>query len=195
MAALWIGVAVVLVAIAVIVIQSGYWYWKVVQIERKSPYPIEVWQEFAASLIEPDRTTMFALIHKGRYPLGALIRCAHWFQDRQRQLANVRRVKGAPIVPAKPGVYVLESQQRYKIGKSTNVRARVYTIQTTSPYPVSIVCVFWTHNVDHVERTLHERFARKRLAREWFSLTSNDVKLLKEAAKNPAAIGAEELEQ
>lgn len=184
---------IVAAGLAYVFIQVAYWLWKVRQIERTRVAPIEVWQEFAAQLDEPDRTQMFALIHQGRYPLGAVIRMAYWARDRNKPAvaAPVRYPAGKSI---KPGVYLLHCQGRYKIGMSTTgVRSRVSAIQTASPYPVELVCVIWTYSPAELERALHKRFASKRISGEWFDLSADDVDYLKEAARNPAALAAEEV--
>lgn len=171
--------------VAYVGIETGYWLWRVRRLERMSPVPIETWQSFAASLDEPHRTQMFALIHEGRYPLGAVMQLAFWIKG--RRIASFARVatgkQSFRSLHDRPGVYVLACEERYKIGCSSKVRNRVHTIQTCNPFPIVVACVFYTEDYEQLEHRLHARFAMKRVSREWFALSKNDVRTLASEAE------------
>lgn len=184
----WIFALFMVSLVLYLFIPTMYWMWKVRKLERYTPLPIEVWQSFAAELPEPDRTQMFALIHQGRYPLGAVMRMAFWLQAKQKQRAvmvprrsNKYRFSG---VKDKPGVYVLENQGYYKIGCSSSMRNRIHSIQTTNPTPVSVVCLFYTEDYQQLETELHLRYGARRINREWFALLERDVQRLIVEARN-----------
>ncbi len=62
---------------------------------------------------------------------------------------------------------------RVKIGKSTNVKARLRDLQTAAPDPLAIL---GTIPGDR-EEELHARFAKVRLRGEWFRLTRDILKV------------------
>ena len=68
-----------------------------------------------------------------------------------------------------PGfIYVIESNGRYKIGKSKHIEGRLKTAQTWLPDMTLIgLKPFW--GVSYHERQLHTGFSRYWYAREWFN--------------------------
>lgn len=97
-----------------------------------------------------------------------------------------------PRTPAKPykpqrsewthpdKVYLLKAGPAYKIGIASDVKKRVYELQTGCPYPVEILGQ-WDHGeAFRLEQQLHSMFASKRLAGEWFALTEQDVETIRD---------------
>ncbi len=67
---------------------------------------------------------------------------------------------------------------RVKIGRSVNISRRISNLQTGNPNKLALMGEIRTQGIPEdkiVERALHERYVRKRLLREWFSLDVNDV--------------------
>lgn len=87
--------------------------------------------------------------------------------------------------PMIPGfVYLLQSPTgAYKIGKTKTPNDRLRTFSVKMPFEVAYVCVIETLDMNGLERSLHLRFAEKRLNGEWFSLTDADVEYIKGLAK------------
>lgn len=83
--------------------------------------------------------------------------------------------------PSKPGfVYLLISGGRYKIGRTSGrLQVRIAQIQRVTPWHIELVTKIKTKDPQRVEADLHERFAAKRLAGEWFDLTPGDVAYIK----------------
>jgi|SRR5579859_2725410 len=78
------------------------------------------------------------------------------------------------------GVYLIKSSDaHYKIGQSTNVRARLNELQGASPLKLSLEYVIPCANLKIGEAYLHGLFASRRLHGEWFDLTPVDVKIIK----------------
>lgn len=73
-----------------------------------------------------------------------------------------------------PGwVYVLRAEdgsRRYKIGHSRRPIARATELGTKLPFPVTLLCVVQSDDMQGLEDALHERFAESRLEGEWFEL-------------------------
>lgn len=67
----------------------------------------------------------------------------------------------------------------YKIGKSENPKYRERTLQSEKP-SISILLVI---NAD-VEKILHERYSEKRIRGEWFCLSEDDIKDIKNKYRN-----------
>ncbi len=77
--------------------------------------------------------------------------------------------------PKKGYVYLLEGGGHYKIGRAKNPHNRSETIGTQLPYPVTLIHVVECADYEDYERSLHRRFAEKRLHGEWFDLSPEDI--------------------
>lgn len=76
--------------------------------------------------------------------------------------------------PPKGFVYFvrLGSENTFKIGMTTGLpEDRLASLQTASPIPLSLHEYITTDMPKIVERDLHERFKRHRIAGEWFQIT------------------------
>jgi hypothetical protein len=73
-----------------------------------------------------------------------------------------------------PGfIYIIESNGRYKIGKTKRTKHRLKAAKTWLPDMTLIgFKPFW--GVSHHERCIHSGFARYWYAREWFSFEGDD---------------------
>lgn len=79
-------------------------------------------------------------------------------------------------------VYLLEQagDGLYKIGIAVDVGARLSMLQAGNPKEIGIVFSAECGNQARVvEAELHSRYQRKRVIREWFALTANDVAEIK----------------
>lgn len=83
-------------------------------------------------------------------------------------------------------VYVLkgEGTGTYKIGKTTNLKARQKWFELHLPFKVSNVCSIATDDCGGLEESLHERFSEKRVNGEWFKLNEEDLQHLKSLTGN-----------
>jgi hypothetical protein len=87
---------------------------------------------------------------------------------------------------SQPGyVYVMrlemstEAEQcAYKIGKSVKPVARLTQLSTKLPYPVSLLLVIRTGDMQALEQMLHARYSATRMEGEWFRLTLRDLRYL-----------------
>jgi len=68
-------------------------------------------------------------------------------------------------------VYAIGHPHDYvKIGRSSNPRDRLNTIQTASPYALWLIGQFPVNDPGHVEQQLHEHFADDHVRGEWYEL-------------------------
>lgn len=98
------------------------------------------------------------------------------------EFANV--FKSARIQPQKSqiagGVYLLKSNTgHWKIGCSKNFNDRLTTFAVKLPFQVEYEHLIYTNNRHDLERELHRHFSHKRLAGEWFDLSSEDIAYIK----------------
>lgn len=70
---------------------------------------------------------------------------------------------------------VREPLGRVKIGKAVDVQQRLSVLNTGSPYELEIVAVIPSSNMRKLENELHRKFAAKRVRREWFELSDEDI--------------------
>jgi hypothetical protein len=77
-------------------------------------------------------------------------------------------------------IYLIKDDKTgfHKIGRSANPRARERTLQAEVP---SYKLIWQSDFVDiELEKTIHNKFASKRIRGEWFNLTKDDIKYIKD---------------
>lgn len=72
-------------------------------------------------------------------------------------------------------IYIIGSEFGFKIGLATNYISRFSSIQTASPVDLELKRAFLVHNMEIVEKNLHQLFKKKHLRGEWFDLNDNDL--------------------
>ena len=79
-------------------------------------------------------------------------------------------------------IYILKaiSQPYYKIGKTIDINARLNQIQPALPFKTKLICTILSNNINKDKLFLHEKFKDKRTNGEWFDLSNEDIKLLRE---------------
>jgi hypothetical protein len=70
-----------------------------------------------------------------------------------------------------------DNTKLYKIGRSKNHSYREKTLQSEKP---TIEMILNIQTSIHVEKELHEMFKHKRIRGEWFNLTYEDLKEIKD---------------
>ena len=77
-------------------------------------------------------------------------------------------------------IYLLKSQNAYKIGRSQSIEKRIYTIQNTTPFKIKLIFKKKVRDCFQMERKLHLKFKEKRIKGEWFQLNKEDIEEIKE---------------
>jgi hypothetical protein len=85
---------------------------------------------------------------------------------RKREQEALRTLISSLQTPGDPFVYLIEFENRYKIGVSKNIPKRIKNFNTAHASPCKIVAIIKGDKV--LETELHERFATHRLNGEWF---------------------------
>jgi hypothetical protein len=72
-------------------------------------------------------------------------------------------------------VYLLKANDRYKIGRTTNMEMRFKRCIGLCPYPLDLVWTLETIDYAKIEKALHRIYKKKRVHYEWFALSESDV--------------------
>jgi len=77
-------------------------------------------------------------------------------------------------------VYVEDTSGRrfYKIGMAGSFSSRLSAHQCSSPFEVCVACAYFTGNMRHEERALHQMFSGRQVRGEWFDLSDDDLRLI-----------------
>ncbi len=67
--------------------------------------------------------------------------------------------------------FIAQNNNTIKIGYSKNIKKRINSLKTASPYPL-LLLGYIEGNMD-MEKFLHEKFKRFHLEREWFSVSED----------------------
>jgi len=81
-------------------------------------------------------------------------------------------------------IYIIKSWQYYKIWKTINIKNRISKYITENPNKIELIYSFKTKNYSKIEEELHKKFENKKHNREWFKLTKNDLKFIKNNYKD-----------
>jgi hypothetical protein len=83
-------------------------------------------------------------------------------------------------------VYIIGNvpNRLYKIGISTDVAKRLQTIQTGSPYPLTLIEVCECEDPRSVEKELHKICAQFRIQGEWFKMPQTFLGIAKRSIRH-----------
>src|ERR1700744_726898 len=85
-------------------------------------------------------------------------------------------------------VYILKTGRNlYKIGKTANLQQRLPAYPTHLPILFHLVRQYPAVNMDDLEASLHIVFQHRRVKGEWFQLTTDDLHICDNIARNYAA--------
>lgn len=76
-------------------------------------------------------------------------------------------------------VYLIRSPYGYKIGKTKRMKERSQLFSVKLPFNIEIIHYAWHEDYSRAETTLHQRYQRKRMNGEWFSLNQAEVEEIK----------------
>lgn len=72
-------------------------------------------------------------------------------------------------------LYIIKSRNLYKIGKTNSLEQRLEAIRSTNPHEVELVHSARFDKAIPIEKALHKFFKTKRVSREWFALSKEDI--------------------
>jgi hypothetical protein len=67
----------------------------------------------------------------------------------------------------------------YKIGKTSQLHARMNFFEIKLPFDVKLICAIPSEDITTLEKQLHDKYTNKRIKGEWFELTEQDVEDIK----------------
>ena len=114
--------------------------------------------------------------------IDALMAGLKWYREQMRRYYEDDMIaEFLPLLSSKrlTHIYIFKDDVRgfYKIGRSIKPKFREKTLQAEIP---SISTIFISPLTDKkTEKDLHKKFAHKRLRGEWFSLTQDDIEIIK----------------
>lgn len=95
-------------------------------------------------------------------------------------------------------VYLLRSNENYKIGIAKDVNKRIKQLQTGNPYKIELIGSYESMHASKIETTLHNQYSHEREMGEWFTLSlreeinfineceriENNIKILNDLGNN-----------
>lgn len=76
-------------------------------------------------------------------------------------------------------VYIIKSQNKYKIGKASKIKDRIKKYITENPEPIEIILTEKVSDYTNCESELHKKLSHKNYNREWFELDDSDFIIIK----------------
>ena len=78
-------------------------------------------------------------------------------------------------------IYLIQGTDGYyKIGKTSQPRKRIRRLSVVLPFDINVLHLIPTNDMSFVEKHLHEKYQHKRVRGEWFALSIDDVKEIRE---------------
>lgn len=88
-------------------------------------------------------------------------------------------------------LYLIKCQQFVKIGVANDVQNRIAQLSTGNPFKLELLAVFAFESANTVEAALHQRFLDKRKRGEWFVLSLQELRTLRNVC---LLLGGDELD-
>ena len=81
-------------------------------------------------------------------------------------------------------IYLIKCNNFYKIGHTFNLDSRLNTFQTGNPYTLEIYLAIKHPKAVEIEYYLQEIFIKKKVKREWFEFSEEDIIKIKNLIEN-----------
>ena len=81
-------------------------------------------------------------------------------------------------------IYLIKCNNFYKIGHTFNLDSRLNTFQTGNPYALEIYLAIKHPKAVEIEYYLQEIFIKKKVKREWFEFSEEDIIKIKNLIEN-----------
>jgi len=76
-------------------------------------------------------------------------------------------------------VYLLKSNNLYKIGRTTSFKSRMKKYTTENPFGIKLILQKKVDDYIGIEKKLLDKFKEKQVRGEWFKLNKGDIKEFK----------------
>lgn len=81
-------------------------------------------------------------------------------------------------------VYLLRTNNRYKIGIAKNVNQRIKQLQTGNSEEIKLIETFESEYANKIEKALHNKYSYVKKTGEWFTLSvSEEVNFINECKR------------
>lgn len=101
-----------------------------------------------------------------------------WKGQTELMVSNARKVNSK----ARPDGFLyfikLKGFDIYKIGVTSNLKRRLYDIDSNSPFGVKLIDSFFFKNVYEMEEMIHDNLKGNNLRKEWFKIDSDYLKVI-----------------
>lgn len=101
-----------------------------------------------------------------------------WKGQTELMVNNARKVNSK----ARPDGFLyfikLKGFDIYKIGVTSNLKRRLYDIDSKSPFCVKLIDSFFFKNVYEMEEMIHDNLKGNNVRKEWFKLDSDYLKVI-----------------
>lgn len=77
-----------------------------------------------------------------------------------------------------PEIYIIKCEQYYKIGISYDAYKRLKSLETSNPFPLTLLYHLEVKDASKLEAQIHSRFKKKNVKGEWFELNNLELKFI-----------------
>lgn len=154
--------------------------------DQLQPYEAEIVKETQQASLN---AYLAQIIYKTKqtYPeanAGEILQLARQMfqQDNENIPTNQDHLSTAELRDKSGYVYILNEINgvHYKIGRTKNPSDRLRTFEIKLPFEIEYDLLIQTNDMYDLEKTLHTRFADKRVDGEWFKLTTVDLQQIQD---------------
>ncbi len=101
-----------------------------------------------------------------------------WKGQTELMVSNARKVNSKAIPDGFLYFIKLKGFDIYKIGVTSNLKRRLYDIDSNSPFGVKLIDSFFFKNVYEMEEMIHDNLKGNNVRKEWFKLDSDYLKVI-----------------
>jgi hypothetical protein len=103
-----------------------------------------------------------------------------WRIEMEEVNKECKERKSLGLKPKQKGyIYLIKSQNLYKIGRAKNIDSRIKKYITENPYEIEVIFKVFVDDYFSEEEKLLKMFESRWIRGEWFSLNDEDVELIK----------------
>ena len=112
------------------------------------------------------------------YDIEHLKKNTFWKGQTELMVSNARKVNSKAIPDGFLYFIKLKGFDIYKIGVTSNLKRRLYDIDSNSPFGVKLIDSFFFKNVYEMEEMIHDNLKGNNVRKDWFKLDSDYLKVI-----------------